>query len=50
MSISNKECKNEMIKQFKYLQWECTVEEDAIAIVKECFSKLESDHLKKEEN
>ena len=34
---------NEMIKQFKYLQWECTIEGDAIAIVKECFSRLASD-------
>ena len=38
-----KECMNQMIKQFKYLQWEGTIEGDAIAIVKECFSKLASD-------
>tara|TARA_B100000809_G_C14978964_1_gene473772 strand:- start:92 stop:610 length:519 start_codon:yes stop_codon:yes gene_type:complete len=38
-----KECTNEMIKQFKMLQWECTIEGDAIAIVKECFSRLASD-------
>tara|TARA_B100000678_G_C18173911_1_gene488339 strand:+ start:451 stop:966 length:516 start_codon:yes stop_codon:yes gene_type:complete len=38
-----KECMNSMIKQFKYLQWECTIEGDAIAIVKECFAKLASD-------
>ena len=34
---------NSMIKQFKYLQWEGTIEGDAIAIVKECFAKLASD-------
>ena len=38
-----KECMNEMIKQIKYLQWECTIEGDAISIVKECFSRLASD-------
>ena len=38
-----KECMNQMIKEFKYLQWEGTIEGDAIAIVKECFSKLASD-------
>jgi len=38
-----KECTNEMIRQFKMLQWECTIEGDAIAIVKECFAKLASD-------
>ena len=38
-----KECTNEMIKQFKMLQWECTIEGDAIAIVKECISRLASD-------
>ena len=38
-----KECMNQMIKEFKMLQWECTIEGDAIAIVKECISKLASD-------
>ena len=38
-----KECMNQMIKEFKYLQWEGTIEGDAIAIVKECFAKLASD-------
>ena len=38
-----KECMNQMIKEFKMLQWEPTIEGDAIAIVKECFSRLASD-------
>ena len=38
-----KECMNQMIKEFKMLQWEGTIEGDAIAIVKECFSRLASD-------
>ena len=31
---------NQMIKEFKILQWESTIEGDAIAIVKQCFTKL----------
>jgi hypothetical protein len=38
-----KECMNQMIKEFKMLQWEGTIEGDAIAIVKECFTRLASD-------
>ena len=38
-----KECTNEMIRQFKMLQWEGTIEGDAIAIVKECIARLSSD-------
>ena len=38
-----KECTNEMIRQFKMLQWEGTIEGDAIAIVKECIGRLSSD-------
>lgn len=34
---------NQMIKEFKMLQWEGTIEGDAIAIVKECFTRLASD-------
>ena len=34
---------NQMIREFKMLQWEETIEGDAIAIVKECFSRLASD-------
>lgn len=38
-----KDCANEMIRQFKMLQWEGTIEGDAIAIVKECIARLSSD-------
>jgi len=38
-----KECTNEMIRQFKMLQWEGTIEGDAIAIVKECIGRLSAD-------
>jgi len=38
-----KECMNQMIREFKMLQWEGTIEGDAIAIVKECFTRLASD-------
>ena len=38
-----KECMNQMIKEFKMLQWEGTIDGDAIAIVKECFTRLASD-------
>ena len=38
-----KECMNQMIREFKMLQWEGTIEGDAIAIVKECFGRLASD-------
>ena len=38
-----RECMNQMIKEFKYLQWEPTIEGDAISIVKQCFSRLASD-------